>query len=108
MPDLKLLNPGRQADLGDLPTQLIAYADRVEELPSPEQVLNDLHAVTTRHLPLQVMGAARFPLKSGDWGAVQLGKSAFLHKSVPDGWWEDYSALARGRLQPLPFWRRPA
>ena len=103
MPDLKLLNPGRQADLGDLPTQLIAYADRVEELPSPEQVLNDLHAVTTRHLPLQVMGAARFPLKSGDWGAVQLGKSAFLHKSVPDGWWEDYSALARGKFQPLLF-----
>jgi hypothetical protein len=96
MPDLKLLNPGRQADLADLHGQVIAYADRVEELPSPEQVRNELHAVTTRQLPLQV--AARFPLRSGDWD-VQLRKSAFLHKSVPDGWWGDYGALARGRFR---------
>jgi hypothetical protein len=75
-----LLNPGRQADLADLHAQLIAYAVRVEELPSPEQVLNELHAVTNRHLPLQVMEAARFPLKSGDWDAVQLGRLAFFTK----------------------------
>ena len=83
MPDLKLLNPGRQADLADLHGQVIAYADRVEELPSPEQVRNELHAVTTRQLPLQVMGAARFPLKSGDWDAVQLRKSPLFTKVFP-------------------------
>jgi LuxR family quorum sensing-dependent transcriptional regulator len=103
MPELKLVDPGRQTDFAGLQTQLIGYADRVEELQSPDQVLSDLHAVTTRHLPLQVMGAARFPLKSGDWESVQIGKSAFLHKSVPDGWWAEYSALARGRFQPLLF-----
>ena len=103
MPELKVIYPGRQADLADLHTQLIGYADRVEEVRSPDQVLSELHAVTIRHLPLQVMGAARFPLKSGDWESVQIGKSAFLHKSVPDGWWEEYSALARGRFQPLLF-----
>src|SRR5215470_3244145 len=64
MPDLKLVDLGRQANFVDLNAQLIGYADRVEELQSPDQVLNELHAVTTRHLPLQVMGAARFPLKS--------------------------------------------
>ena len=78
-----MLNPGRQADLADLHAQLIAYAVRVEELPSPEQVLNELHAVTYRHLPLQVMEAARFPLKSGDWDAVQARKIGFLHKVFP-------------------------
>jgi LuxR family quorum sensing-dependent transcriptional regulator len=86
-----------------LRTELLDYADRVEELPSPDRVLNELHAVTTRYLPLPVLGAARFPLKSGDWKSVRIGKSAFLHNSVPDGWWEEYSALARGRFQPLLF-----
>jgi LuxR family quorum sensing-dependent transcriptional regulator len=94
---------GRRAGLADSRTELLDYADRVEDLRSPENVLNELHAVTTRHLPLPVLGAARFPLKSGDWESVKIGKSAFLHDSVPDGWWEEYSALARGRFQPLLF-----
>src|SRR5262249_26334709 len=53
--------------------------------------------------PLSVLGAARFPLKSGDWASVRLGKSAFLHKSVPEGWWEEYDALARGKFRPMLF-----
>jgi DNA-binding CsgD family transcriptional regulator len=99
----KLIDSGQRASLAGLQTQLIHFADQVEELRSPEDVLNELHAITTRHLPLQVIGAARFPLKSGDWESVQIGKSAFLHRSVPDGWWEEYSALARGRFQPMLF-----
>jgi LuxR family quorum sensing-dependent transcriptional regulator len=99
----KLIDSGRRATLAGLQTQLIHYADQVEELRSPEDVLNELHAITTQHLPLHVMGAARFPLKSGNWESVQIGKSAFLHNSVPDGWWEEYSALARGRFQPMLF-----
>jgi DNA-binding CsgD family transcriptional regulator len=98
----KLINPARQSGFADLQAQLIGYADHVEKLRFPADVLSELHAVTTR-LPLPVLGAARFPLKSGDWESVQMGKSAFLHKSVPDGWWEEYSALARGRYNPLLF-----
>src|SRR5262245_2598075 len=98
-----VLDAGARAGHSGLQTQLNDYADRVEELRSPEDVLNELHAITTRHLPLQVLGAARFPLKSGDWECVQVGKSAFLHHSVPEGWWEEYSALARGRFQPMLF-----
>jgi DNA-binding CsgD family transcriptional regulator len=62
-----------------------------------------LHAVTTRHLPLSVLGAVRFPMKSGDWESIRIGKSAFLHKSVPEGWWEEYHALARGKFRPMLF-----
>ena len=103
MASLQFSDSGRRTTSADLRTALLDYADRVEELRSPENVLNELHAVTTRHLPLPVLGAARFPLKSGDWESVKIGKSAFLHNSVPDGWWEEYSALARGKFQPLLF-----
>jgi LuxR family quorum sensing-dependent transcriptional regulator len=100
---LQVFDPGRQTCFGDLQTRLIGYASRVEELRSPDEILNELHTITTRHLPLSVLGAARFPLKSGDWESVQIGKSAFLHTDVPKGWWEEYEALARGRFRPIVF-----
>jgi LuxR family quorum sensing-dependent transcriptional regulator len=100
---LKLVDTGRQADCSDLQVGLVRYADRVEELPSPKEVLNELHAVTASHLPLSVLGAARFPLKSGDWDSVEVGKSAFLHESVPDGWLEEYRAIGRGKFRPVLY-----
>jgi DNA-binding CsgD family transcriptional regulator len=100
---LKLLDHGRQPGFSDLQAQLVDYADRVEELRSPDEVLDHLHTITTRHLPLQLMGAARLPLRSGDWSSIQLGRSAFLHKSVPEGWWEQYHALARDKFRPMLF-----
>jgi DNA-binding CsgD family transcriptional regulator len=87
----------------DLQTRLVDYAGLVDELRSPQEVLNELHAVTTRNLPLPVLGAVSLPIKSGDWEAVQLGKSAFLHDDVPEGWWEEYEALARGKFRPGLF-----
>jgi LuxR family quorum sensing-dependent transcriptional regulator len=100
---LKSTDVAGHAAFADLQTQLIDYAHRVEELPFPEDVLDAMHAITTRHLALSLMGAARFPLKSGDWASLQLGKSVFLHKSVPEGWWEQYHALAQGRFRPMLF-----
>jgi LuxR family quorum sensing-dependent transcriptional regulator len=87
----------------DLQARLIDYASRVDELRTPSDVLDELHAVTTKSLPLCVLGAARFPLKSADWGSIHLGKSVFVHKDVPEGWWKDYDSLARGKFQPLLF-----
>jgi DNA-binding CsgD family transcriptional regulator len=56
-----------------------------------------------RSLPLSVLAAARLPLKSSDWDSLQLGKSVFLHRQAPDGWWEEYNVVARGRFRPLLF-----
>lgn len=92
-----------QSSFAELQARLIDYAGWVEEFRSPDEVLDQLHAITKRSLPLSVLGAARFPLKSGDWEAVQIGKSVFLHKDAPEGWWEEYSALARDKFRPLAF-----
>jgi DNA-binding CsgD family transcriptional regulator len=100
---VNLAQPGRPANFTDLQPALIDYAGRVDELRSTDEVLDELHAVTTKHLPLCVMGAARFPLKSGDWASVRIGKSVFLHKSVPEGWWDEYDTLARGKFRPMLF-----
>ena len=98
-----VLDTRPQSGLADLQARLIDYAGRVGEFRSPADVLDELNAITTQSLPLSVAGAARFPAKSGDWESVELGKSVFLHKDVPEGWWEEYSALAEGKFRPLFF-----
>ena len=87
----------------DLQAGLIDYASRVDQLRSPDEVLNELHAITTKSLPLSVLGAARFPLKSGDWESIVLGRSAFLHEDVPEGWWEEHNVLTQGKFRPMLF-----
>jgi DNA-binding CsgD family transcriptional regulator len=99
----KLVNIAPQTGLGELHARLLDYAARVEELRSPNELLDELNDIISRDLPLSVLAAARFPLKSGDWDAIQPGTSLFLHKDAPDGWWEEYRDLARGRCRPVLF-----
>jgi DNA-binding CsgD family transcriptional regulator len=99
----RLIETPSKGGLAGLQARLSDYTGRVEQAKSPDDVLEELHALTTANLPLSVLGAARFPLKSGDWEAVRLGKSFFIQKDVPEGWWEEYDALARGKFRPLFF-----
>ena len=90
----------------DLYTALINFANQVDDLQTPEDVLDALHVVSTTKIPLNVMGAARFPVKAAGIETLRLGKSCFLHKSVPDAWWEEYTALAKSHFTPLIFLAR--
>jgi DNA-binding CsgD family transcriptional regulator len=100
---IALLDTPPRSGFADLYARLTDYAVRVGELRSPADVLDELNAITKQSLPLSVLGAARFPLKSGDWDSIQIGKSVFLHKDVPDGFWEDYTALVRDKFRPMYF-----
>ena len=85
----------------DVQGELLEFSRTVSAGKTPSEVLDALHHVTACTSPhLGVLGAARFPLKATNWGAIRLGKSVFLHKDVPDGWWEEYVALAPTRFTP--------
>ena len=90
----------------DLQAGLVDYASRIGEFGTPNDVLEALHATTTTSLPLCVLGAARFPVGAGGWGSPRIGRSVFLHKDVPDGWWEEHLALSPGRFSPNLFLAR--
>jgi len=92
-----------RAQCANLQMQLIDYASRVEGHQTPNEVLDDLSVITSTAMHLSVLGAVRLPLKSGDWEAIQLGKSVFLHRDVPKGWWEEYNTLAQGKFRPLLY-----
>jgi DNA-binding CsgD family transcriptional regulator len=88
--------------IAGLHESVIDYANRVHDLRSPSDVLNELHDITKK-VSLPVLGAARFPPKDAGWDSLQPGSSVFLHKGAPKGWWAEYQALARGRFRPLLF-----
>ncbi len=66
------VNTVPHAPFADLQARLMDYASRVEDLRTARDVLDELHAITTRSVALSVLGAARFPLKSGDWGSIPI------------------------------------
>ncbi len=90
------------AHFADLQARLVEYASRIGELRTPNDVLDALHVITTKSLPLCVLGAVRFPVNATGWSSAQLGKSVFLHKDDP-GWvvGRAYRALAGKILSAL-------
>ena len=90
----------------DLQGELVDYASRIGEMGTPNDVLDALHAVVTKSLPLRVLAAVRLPVRAADWSSLQLGRSVFLHREVPEGWWEEHEALAERKFRPLLFLAR--
>jgi LuxR family quorum sensing-dependent transcriptional regulator len=80
--------------------QLLAYSAEVEKINSGYEILDRLHAITSRQCRLNVLGAALFPLRWGDWGGVEEGKTVFVHRSVPRGFWDHYLELNRCSADP--------
>jgi hypothetical protein len=82
-------------DVPELGADLLRFASSVNELATPDQVLDGLHQAIRAANHLSVLGALLFPIRWGDTSAIVLGKTLFLHKSAPKGWWEESVELAR-------------
>jgi LuxR family quorum sensing-dependent transcriptional regulator len=74
---------------------LTEFTTRVPLLHTPNDVLEALHYLVSKRFPLSVLGAARLPIKASDWRSTQLDKDVFLHSSAPEGWWDEYVAMAK-------------
>jgi DNA-binding CsgD family transcriptional regulator len=84
----------------DVAARLMQFATHSIELGTPEDVLNALQTAIGALLPLHVLVAARFPRKVGDWKALKLGETVFVHKAAPQGWWRDYSEYSQQSYDP--------
>jgi len=78
-------------------TRIIDYSVEVEDLTTPDEVLDRLHDIISENNPIRVLGANRYPTKIGDWRRIQLGKNAFVHCDVPRGWTEEWTAFVKRR-----------
>ncbi|HEX2843496.1 response regulator transcription factor [Hyphomicrobium sp.] len=84
-------------DISKLGSDMLRFTSSVDQLDNPDDVLDHLHKVTIHDAQLSVLGAAQFPLRWGDMAGVELGKTVFLHKSTPEGWWEEHVELSRSQ-----------
>jgi DNA-binding CsgD family transcriptional regulator len=81
-------------DVAKLGEEMLQFICSIDRLDTPDEVLNRLHQVTFGACQLNVLGAALFPLQWGDLSNLEKGKTIFLHKSVPDGWWEEHCEMS--------------
>jgi DNA-binding CsgD family transcriptional regulator len=87
--------------LETLRTNLLACPARIAECERSADVLDRLDDALGGCHKLRVLGAGRFPVKSGDWDRIKLGETAFKHRSVPAEWWREYLTLARVTYDPI-------
>jgi DNA-binding CsgD family transcriptional regulator len=88
------MNATTAIDVAKLGADMLQFTSSVDELKTPDEVLDSLDKVTAENLRLNVLGAALFPLRWGDWSTNGKGKTVFLHRSVPEGWWEEHVELS--------------
>jgi DNA-binding CsgD family transcriptional regulator len=80
---------------------LIDYTAHVAECRSPAGVLDALDEAIAHDMTLSVLGAKRFGVNVRDREALRLGENVFIHKSVPEGWWEAYYLLSQKAYAPM-------
>ena len=85
-----------------LTPHLTEFTDDVARRATPGEVLDALDVLVKKGgLPsLSVLGAARIPIRTSDWRSTRLGRDVFLHSSAPQGWWEEYVAMASREQDP--------
>ena len=84
-----------------LAADLLHFTETVDQLNTPEAVLDTLDAITWCPCHAHVLGAALIPLNFGNSDSLVIGKTVFLHKSVPKGWWEERAQLATRSPAPM-------
>ena len=84
----------------ELGVRLLDFSTHTHEYKTPDEVLNALHDATAQAHGLQVLGVGRFPNRVGDWKALKVGESVFVHKDAPRGWWQDYSTFGQRAHDP--------
>ena len=79
----------------ELASELLHYTSIVDQLDTPQDVLDGLHKITNQTCQLGVLGALLFPARWGDWDGIEKGKTVFLHGSLPENWWDEYVEMSR-------------
>jgi DNA-binding CsgD family transcriptional regulator len=87
-----MTRPAR-CDIQRLGKELLEFTSSIDELNSPDAVLNALHAVTESCCQINVLAAVMFPLRCGD--PISKGQNLFIHRAVPELWWEEFRELSR-------------
>jgi hypothetical protein len=82
-------------------SNLIEFTAHVGQYSTPTDVLDALDVAIAEDISLMVLGAKRFGVNLRDRGILKVGENVFIHKSVPDGWWDAYFELSNRAYAPI-------
>jgi DNA-binding CsgD family transcriptional regulator len=82
-------------------SSMVDFAAEVEALNTPPSILDGLDEAVARDSALRVLVARRYGVDLHQREALRVGENVFIHKSAPDGWWEDYCVLAQRAPSPI-------
>src|SRR6056297_3503989 len=74
----------------DLCNQILDATSVIDELDTPDSVLDCIHHITSREYHINVLAAARLPEQFGNLDEIVDRETIFLHSSAPEGWWKAY------------------
>ena len=80
---------------------LVEYTAQVAQYNSPISVLDALNEAIIQDITLHVLGAKRFGVNLRDREDLKVGENVFIHKSVPEDWWDAYYALSKNAYAPV-------
>lgn len=80
---------------------MVEFAAHVGRHNTPAAVLDGLDEAVAKDSSLRVLGARRYGVGIAQHETLRLGENVFIHKSVPEGWWEDYYTLSQHASSPL-------
>jgi LuxR family quorum sensing-dependent transcriptional regulator len=79
---------------------LVDYTADLGRYTTPASVLDALDQAIEKDSALMVLGAKRFGINARR-DTLKVGESVFLHKSVPQGWWDEYIVLSQKAYAPV-------
>jgi LuxR family quorum sensing-dependent transcriptional regulator len=82
-------------------SNLIEFTAQVGQYSTPTSVLDALDVAIAEDISLMVLGAKRFGVNLRDRDTLRIGDNVFIHKSVPDGWWDAYFELSKKAYAPI-------
>lgn len=81
-------------------SEVLRFAGAIGELSTVEEILDELDVITNKYARIHVLGAALLPVRWGDFRSLEKGKTVFLHRSAPAGWFEEYRELCQRSVAP--------
>jgi LuxR family quorum sensing-dependent transcriptional regulator len=80
---------------------LIDFTAEVDRFSAPATILDALDQTVVKDSSLMVLGAKRFGINARERQTLKIGENVFIHKSVPDGWWDEYVVLSERAFTPV-------
>jgi DNA-binding CsgD family transcriptional regulator len=82
-------------------SSMVDFAAEVEQLNTASSILDALDEAVAKDSALRVLGARRYGVDLHQREELRPGENIYIHKSAPDGWWDDYHILARRASSPV-------